>query len=93
MIQFNPLTIKQWRRFRSIRRGYWSAVALVALFVMSSLGESLVNSRALMVSYGGSYYFPTYSAYLPGTTFGLDYEWETNYRELQEHFETQGDGN
>lgn len=93
MIQFNPQTIKQWRRFRSLRRGYWSAVALVALFAMSSLGESLVNSRALMVSYGGSYFFPTYSAYLPGTTFGLDYEWETNYRELQEQFETEGGGN
>ena len=34
--------------------------------------------------YEGNYYFPTYGAYLPGSTFGLDYEYETNYRELKE---------
>jgi microcin C transport system permease protein len=93
MIEFNPLTIKQWRRFRSIRRGYWSALGLVALFVVSVFGEVLVNSKALVVSYEGSYYFPTYGAYLPGTTFGLDYEWETNYRELDERFEAEGGDN
>ena len=51
---FNPLTIKQWQRFKSIRRGYWSAVALGAALLLSAGAELLVNSRALMVSYQGS---------------------------------------
>lgn len=93
MIQLNPLTIKQWRRFRSIGRGFWSAVALSVLFVMSGLGEFIVNSRALVVHYDHEYYFPTYSAYIPGTTFGLGYEWETNYRALKARFEKEDEGN
>jgi microcin C transport system permease protein len=39
-----------------------------------------------MVHYDGEYFFPTYGAYLPGRTFGLDYSYETNYRELKEAF-------
>ena len=46
-----------------------------------------------MVSYEGEWYFPTYTALNPGTTFGLDYEYETNYRELRAKFEEEDQGN
>lgn len=85
----NPLTVKQLRRFRSIRRGYWSAIALVVLFALSLVAELFVNSRALVVSYNDELYFPTYGAYLPGTMFGFDYRYETNYRDLQKRFEDE----
>ena len=88
----NPLAVKQWRRFKSIRRGYWSALLLALAIVLSLGAELLVNSRALVVSYQGDLYFPTYGAFLPGTTFGLDYEFETNYRELERRFEERGEG-
>ena len=88
----NPLAAKQWRRFRSIRRGYWSALLLTLALVLSLGAELLVNSRALVVSYQGDLHFPTYGAFLPGTTFGLSYEFETNYRELERHFEERGEG-
>ena len=88
----NPFAGKQWRRFRSIRRGYYSAIALAVALGLSLGAELLVNSRALAVSYQGELYFPTYGAFLPGTTFGLDYEYETNYRDLQRVFAERGGG-
>ena len=81
-LRLDPQTRRQWRRFRSIKRGYYSLLIILALLAVSVLAELVVNNRALIVHYDGSYYFPTYGGYLPGTTFGLDYEYETNYREL-----------
>lgn len=88
----DPQTIKQFRRFRSIKRGYYSAIVIVVLLAMSLIAELLVNSRAIIVSYQGEWHLPTYGAYLPGTTFGQDYKYETNYRELKEHFEEADSG-
>jgi len=59
----------------------------------SLFAEVLVNKRAIIVNYEGKYYFPTYGDMIPGTTFGLDYKYETNYRQLSVFFETEGDGN
>jgi microcin C transport system permease protein len=59
---------------------------------MSCAAEMLVNNRALMVSYQGKLYFPTYGAFLPGSTFGLGYDYETNYREPRTRFDESGDG-
>jgi microcin C transport system permease protein len=88
-MRFRPQTIKQIRRFRSIRRGYYSLLVLMALLLASVFAELLVNSRAIVVHYDGHYYFPTYGAYIPGMQFGLDYAYETNYRELKQHFSAQ----
>ena len=85
-IKLDPQTIKQLHRFRSIKRGYWSAVSLTVFIVFCLFAELLVNSRALVVSYEGEWYFPTYGAIYPGTAFGEDYKYETNYRELQKKF-------
>jgi microcin C transport system permease protein len=88
----SPLARKQWHRFKSIKRGYYAALALAGLLVMSCAAEMLVNNRALLVSYQGKLYFPTYGAFLPGSTFGLGYDYETNYRELRSRFAESGDG-
>ena len=86
LFRLNPVTRRRWQRFRQIRRGYWSAVLLGALIALTLVGELLVNSRALIVSYDGQWFFPTYGAVKPGTTFGLDYLYETDYRALQKQF-------
>ncbi len=83
-VALSPLAQKQWQRFKSIKRGYYSTLVLLTLLILSCAAELLVNNRALIVSYEGSLYFPTYGDFLPGTVFGLDYEYETNYRELKE---------
>ncbi|TDJ21970.1 MAG: ABC transporter permease subunit [Gammaproteobacteria bacterium] len=88
-MKLNPLTIKKLKRFRSIKRGYYSAVSLTLLLVLSVAAELLVNNRALMVNFEGKLFFPTYGAFLPGTTFGLGYDYETNYRELAQRIHEQ----
>ena len=87
------MTLKKIRRFRSIKRGYYSFIIITAMILISLFAELLVNKRALIVYYEGKYYFPTYGDMMPGTAFGLDYDYETNYRELKERFGERGAGN
>lgn len=89
-VRLSPQTIKQWQRFRTIKRGYYSLIAVVALLAVSLFAELLVNNRALVVKYQGEYYFPTYGAFLAGDTFGLGYRYETNYRELKAALASRG---
>jgi microcin C transport system permease protein len=93
LFRFNPQTVKKLRRFREIKRGYYSFMILILFLLLSLFGELLVNNRAIVVSYEGELYFPTYSAFHPGTDFGLDYPYETNYRELKQQFDESGSDN
>lgn len=93
MLSLSPETKKKLRRFREIRRGYYSFLVLAFLMVLFVFGELLINSRALVVQYEGELYFPTYGANHPGTDFGLSYSYETNYRELQRQFRQEGGDN
>lgn len=88
----NPLTVRKLKRFRSIKRGYYSFVVLMALIVVSLFGEMVVNNRPLIVSYEGEWYFPTYGANLTGDTFDLGYSYETNYGDLYEKFQREDQG-
>lgn len=93
MFELNPQTLKKLRRFKEIKRGYYSFLTLCALIFVVMIAELWVNSRALVVSYEGDLYFPTYTAFHPGTDFGLNYAYETNYRELKEKWEAEGSDN
>jgi microcin C transport system permease protein len=62
------------------------------MILASFFAEILVNKRAIMVHHNGKYYFPTYGEMIPGTTFGLDYNYETNYRQLAKQFEIDNKG-
>ncbi len=88
MISLNPVTIKKIKRFRSIKRGFWSFVILSLMIFFSFFAEAFINSRALLVYYNGTLYFPTYTTMIPGSVFNLGYEYETNYRDLKKKFET-----
>ena len=93
MFALTPQTRKKLRRFRQIKRGYYSFLILAGLSALLACGELLINSRALVVSYQGELYFPTYGDFHPGTDFGLDYDYETNYRDLQDRFDEADEGN
>mgnify|MGYP001627118207 CR=1 FL=1 len=93
MFRLNPETIKKIRRFKQIKRGYYSFLFLVFLSFLFLIGELLINSRALIVKYEGELYFPTYGAFHPGTDFGLPYNYETNYRELKQKFADENSDN
>ncbi len=88
----NPLTAKKLEQFHQIKRGYYSFVILAFLLTLTLFGPLLVNNRAIVVGYGGKLTFPTYTRFHPGTDFGLDYTYETNYRELRQKFRETGEG-
>ncbi len=87
-LRLPPEIAKRLRRFRSIRRGYWSLLILLGLLGVASLDQCLVGKRALFVSYEGQWYFPAFTrSILPGSTFGLKGDEglsETDYRKLRE---------
>jgi microcin C transport system permease protein len=92
-MKLNPITLQKIRRFKSIKRGYYSLIVLVVMILLSLFAEALINKRALVVFHEGRYYFPIYGEMIPGTRFGLDYGYETDYRQLAQRFEAEGNGN
>jgi microcin C transport system permease protein len=56
--KINPITARKLKRFRSIRRGYWSFLLLGGALLVSLFGELLVNDQALVVRHNGHWYFP-----------------------------------
>lgn len=87
----NPLTLKRWRRFKSIRRGYVSFLILIALTGVALLDNAIVGKQALAVRHQGKWTFPFLLANpVPGAAFGLDYDSETDYRELKRAFALTG---
>jgi len=93
MFRLTPETLKKLSRFREIKRGYYSLLILGFLFLLFVVGELLINNRALIVSYEGELYFPTYGEFHPGTDFGQSYTYETNYRDLKDAFAEADEGN
>jgi len=93
MISLNPVTIKKIKRFRAVKRGFWSFVILFVMIFISFFAEAFINSRALLVYYNGSLYFPTYTDMIPGSTFNLGYKYETNYRDLKKKFQKDKSSN
>ncbi len=92
MIRLDPLTLKKLKRFRSIKRGWWSAVGLAVAILLSMGSELFVSNRALLVRHEGRLSMPTYGSVIPGKTFGLDYDHETDYRELKKVLGESGKG-
>ena len=81
---------KRWRKFTSIKRGYYSFIIIIGLYILSFLLPLFINSKALIVQYEGNYYFPalkdalpSLNAYYDGSKFGQDVPGEANYRQLQ----------
>ncbi len=95
-MRLNPLTVRKLRRFREIKRGYYSFLALTILTLLSLFAELLINDKPLVISYEGQLMFPTYGAVKLGREFGLQGESANvpvNYRALAERFEAEGSGN
>ena len=76
--RISPLTRRRIDAFRANRRGVWSLVIFLALFLISLFAEVVANDRPIVVFYDGSFYFPVFERY-PETTFGGSFETETEY--------------
>ena len=69
---------RAWQRFKRNRLGYWSLLMFGALVVLSLFADVLSNDRPLVVRYQGQTYWPLVHDY-PETTFGGDFESNTDY--------------
>lgn len=89
----NPLTVRKLKRFREIRRGYFSFILLMVLLALSAVSELLINDTAIAVRHQGEWSFPTYGAVQLGSRYGLegsDARRPVDYRALTAHFAASG---
>lgn len=85
----NPVTARKMARFKSIKRGYYSFLILLALAGFAALDQLVVGKEALAVRHDGTWTFPAFTVELEkNKDFGLDdpaiKDLEPNYRELKE---------
>ena len=82
-----PLTQRRLDRFKQIRRGYYSFLALIGLMVLASFDQVLVGSEAIMVRYEGKTYWPALTQKIEkGEDFGVEGDLAKaapKYRELK----------
>jgi microcin C transport system permease protein len=83
---------RRLRKFRSIRRGYYSFILIVGAYALSFFLPVLVNSSAWLVRYQDHFYFPMLK-YYPAATFGQESFGEPDYRALKQTFLEQRQGN
>lgn len=76
----SPLTRRRLSQFRANKRGHWSFWVFLALLGVCLFAELLANDKPVLIQYDGALYFPTFVHY-PETTFGGDFETETEYRD------------
>ena len=92
-VNWTPVTLQRFRRFRSIRRGWWSLLLLAALVFLALLDQALVGKRALVVKQKDAWYFPAFvKQRYPEKTFSGEGEAETDHRQLKERLGQEGKG-
>lgn len=91
---------KRWLKFKTMKRGYYSFVTLVTLYLLSFFLPLMVNSRPLVINYEDDIYFPAFvdlfpgaNSYHAGVEFGQDVPGEANYRQLQKRWEEEDSEN
>ena len=92
----NPVTLRRIRRFREIKRGYYSYLILLGLLALAALDQVVVGNEALAVRHHGQWTFP---AFTPKAFKGKDYgiggelaDVPVNYRLLQKQLKAENQG-
>ncbi len=90
-LRVTPLTQRRWAAFKANRRGYYSAIIFLVLFVTSLFAEVLANDRPIVIYHDGGFYFPLFKNY-PETAFGGSFETNANYKDpyVQDLIEAKG---
>jgi len=88
---FSELTRDRFRRFKKIKRAYYSLWILGVAFAISLFSEFVANDKPLYLRYQGRSYFPALFFY-SGQTFGGRYKTEADYLALKrnEEFKKKG---
>jgi ABC-type microcin C transport system permease subunit YejE len=75
----SPIFQKRWKKFKTLKRGYYAFWIVVAIFFVSFFSEFLINSNAILVKYQGKVHFTLFS-FQNARTFGLKSYGKPNYR-------------
>lgn len=78
---FSDLTRERLKKFRRIRRAYYSLLVLGTAFILSLFSEFIANDKPLLLFYQSKVYFPIVKFY-PGSEFGGPYGTESDYLKL-----------
>ena len=108
VIQSLSINQRRWRRFKSLKRGYYSLIILVVLYLLSFLLPIIVNNQPLYISYKDKTYFPAIrdlgsslpllsffidKSFIPGEELGeVGNKGNANYRKIQETYEKDNSG-
>lgn len=68
-LRLSPINERRWHIFRENRRGYWSLLLFLALFVVTLFAEVIANDRPIIAYYKGDMLFPSLIDY-PESKFG-----------------------
>lgn len=83
----NPVTLRRIKRFKEIKRGYYSLIILMGLGALAALDQVVVGKEALAVRYKGEWSFPAFNPRpFKGSDFGIEGERAdapVNYRKLK----------
>ena len=82
---FDPITHKRLKRFKELKRAYFSLWLLILLYVISLFSEFICNSKPIYLRFEGHSYFPIFQFY-PESDFLPDgADTRPDYRQLAEN--------
>jgi microcin C transport system permease protein len=79
-LTLSPLNRRRLRVFKANKRGYYSFLLFVTLFVISLFAEFIANDKPILVKYDGGLYMPIFKMYTE-KQFGGEFETEADYRD------------
>ncbi len=79
-MKLSAINRRRVENFKANRRGYWSMMIFVGLFILSLFAEFIANDKPLLISYDNKLFFPVFATY-PETDFGGDFETAADYRD------------
>ena len=83
--------MRSWRKFKTVKRGYYAFLILIAAYALSFCLPLLINNKPLLVRYHGQSYFPV-ARYYPASEFGSQEFGEPDYRSLKRRLSAEGSG-
>jgi len=89
-----PLSVmrRRWRKFRTMKRGWYSFILLIVAYVLSFASPLLINNTALIVKHDGELRFPVFANHIEAIDLGQRRIGEANYRNLKVQYEEANEG-
>jgi microcin C transport system permease protein len=72
VLGLSPINQRRLANFKANKRGYWSFLAFLILFMLSLFAEFLANDRPILVQFKGHWYVPILKDYTEGEFLSAD---------------------